>query len=275
MNKVLRRFLFYLIGFLVAISYLSYRYLYLEGANDFHKEILVTAAFAVVIGCFTGIIEIVKAHGKYFWIALRCFLLIPNKKVYVSLSYLLRIKIPGDEKYFLVKGGKINQYQPVGGVYKLVGNKDLYKDWKASPKADGKNPKDLRFFVSAKFVPKIISWFYSRKDRETGVWREFSEELVETQILSATNFKSIRAEYLGTEENILCKQTRFKDEEYHTLIYDIFQIELNTKQLKEFKKLLKSSSFNEKYAFVSEDDIKKECFNEHKTRIGQHAKYIS
>ena len=104
--------------------------------------------------------------------------------------------------------------------------------------------------------------------------REFSEELVETNILSADKFKSIRAEYLGTEENILCKQTRFKDEEYHTLIYDIFQIELGTKQLKEFKKLLKSSSFNEKYAFVTEDDIKKECFDEHKVRIGQHTKYI-
>lgn len=247
---------------------------YFLDVNDFHKEILVAGAFASIIACITGIAEIVKTQGKYFWVALRCFLLIPNKKVYVSLSYLLRIKIPGVEKYFLVKGIKINQYQPVGGVYKLVGNKDLEKDWKACYKADGKNPKDLRFFVSAKFIPKIISWFYSQKDREIGVWREFSEELIETQILSSDNFKSIKAEYLGTKENILCKQTRFKDEEYHTLIYDVFQIELSTKQLKEFKKLLKSSAFNEKYTFVTEDDIKKECFDEHKVRIGQHTKHI-
>lgn len=274
MNKELRRFLLYLTVFLLSIGYLAYRYLHLRNVNDFHKEILVAGAFAFIIACITGIAEIVKAQGKYFWIALKCFLLIPNKKVYVSLSYLLRIKIPGDEKYFLVKGTKINQYQPVGGVYKLVGNKDLEKDWKASPKADGKNPKDLRFFVSAKFIPKIISWFYSLKDREVGVWREFSEELIETQILSANNFKSIKTEYLRTKENILSKQTRFKDEEYHTLIFDVFQIELNTNQIKIFKKLLKNSAFNEKYAFVTEDDIKKECFDEHKIRIGQHTKHI-
>ncbi|MEY8781104.1 hypothetical protein AB9K32_11800 [Allomuricauda sp. XS_ASV26] len=274
MNNSIKRFVVYLVGLFISIGYLLFRYKFLKDVNDFHKEILVASAFAVIISCLTGIVEIAKAQGKYFWIALKCFLLIPNKKVYVSLSYLLRIKIPGEEKYFLVKGSKINQYQPVGGVYKLVGNKDLYKDWKASPKADGKNPRDLRFFVDAKFLPQIINWFYSRKDREIGVWREFYEELVKTQILNADNFKSIRAEFLRTKENILCKQTRFENEVYHTLIYDVFQIELSSKQSKEFNKLFKTDNFNEKYAFVTEDDIKRECFDEHKTRIGQHTKYI-
>ncbi|WP_214112947.1 SMODS-associated NUDIX domain-containing protein [Aequorivita echinoideorum] len=273
MSSELKRFFGYVVGFCLAIGYLIYRYFFLNPVTDFHKEILVAFAIAIITACLMGIYETIKCQGKYFWIALKCSLLIPNKKVYVSLSYLLRIKIQGNELYFLVKGSKINQYQPVGGVYKLVGNKDIYKDWEAYPKSDIKNPKDLRFFVRAKHIPNIIQWFKSRKDREIGVWREFFEELVETKILKPENFKTIRAEYLGTHENILNKQNRFSDETYHTLIYDIFQIELNQDQLNQFNNLLDANRFTEKYAFVTKDEIEKECFNNHKFKIGQHAKF--
>ncbi|WP_339896338.1 hypothetical protein [uncultured Algibacter sp.] len=205
---------------------------------------------------------------------IRCWLFIPNKIVYVSLSYLIRIKVAGTEKYFLVKGNKINQYQPVGGVYKLVGNKDIYKEWEASVKPDSKNPRDLRFFIKAKYLPDVLKWFKSGKDREVGVWREFHEELIDNGILTSGNFKSIRAEYLYTREKLLSKETRFNNETYHALAYNIFSIELNSTQLEELKQLQEKKSFTKKYAFVSEDEINKECFNNSKTRIGQHTKHI-
>jgi hypothetical protein len=174
----------------------------------------------------------------------------------------------------LVRGSKIDQYQPVGGVYKLVGNKCIIKEWEAEPKSDKKNKKDLRFFVKAKYLPKIIKWFKSGKDREVGIWREFFEELVETKIVSKKNFSTINAEQIKTVNKLLIKENRFKDETYHTLIYNIYSVELNNKQTKELEKLMTSNPITNDYAFVTRDEIKKECFNNSKTRIGQHTKYI-
>jgi hypothetical protein len=273
MSKELKRFFGYVIVLFSAVGYLVYRYFYLSPVTDFHREILVTCAFAILSTCALGIYETIKCQGKYFLTAVRCSVFIPNKETYVSLSYLMRIKLSGAERYFLVKGSKVDQYQPVGGVYKIIGNKDIYKEWEAHPKSDKKNPDDLRFFVKAKYVPEIIRWFKSRKDRETGVWREFYEELLETKIVSQENFQTIRAEYLCSHENILSKQNRFKSEQYHTLIYDIFQIELSPEQFEELNKLLAKKTFTKHYAFVTKDEIEKECFNEHKLKIGQHTKF--
>jgi hypothetical protein len=274
MKSIKYRFFGYLFAIIASIGYLIYRYYNLDNATDFHKEVLVPTAIGFIITATVGIYELAKSNGKYFWLAIKCWLLIPNKIVYVSLSYLIRIKLPGSERYLLVKGSKINQYQPVGGVYKLVGNKDIRKDWSASVKPDAKNPRDLRFFIKAKYLPDVVKWFKSGKEREVGVWREFREELIDNKILTDENFKSIRAEYLYTRENLLSKQNRFQNEKYHSLVYNIFNIELNETQLDELKSLEQNKIFTKKYAFVTEDEISKECFNNNKTRIGQHTKHI-
>ncbi|MCK0145824.1 hypothetical protein MWU78_09230 [Arenibacter sp. F26102] len=274
MRNLKYRFFGYFFAIIVSIVYLVYRYFILENASDFHKEILVTTAIGFIMTAVVGIYEIAKNNGKYFWLTVKCWLFIPKKIVYVSLSYLIRIKLSGTERYLLVKGSKINQYQPVGGVYKLVGNKDIYKDWQASIKPDAKNPKDLRFFIKAKYLPDVLKWFKSSKDREVGVWREFQEELIDSGILKSENFKSIRAEYLYSRENLLSKQTRFKNETYHALVYNVFNIELSEEQVQEVINLEKNKLFTKKYAFVTEDDISKECFNNSKIRIGQHTKHI-
>ncbi|MGJ8592206.1 MAG: hypothetical protein ACSHXF_06640 [Aquaticitalea sp.] len=274
MKNVKYRFIGYLIAFIVSIIYLSIRYFIWKDVSNFHSEVWVPVAVGFIMTSVAGVYEIIKSNGEYFWVAIKCWLQIPNKLVYVSLSYLIRIKLDGTERYFLVKGGKINQYQPVGGVYKLVGNKSIKKDWDASIKPDSKNPRDLRFFIKAKHLPDVLKWFESGKDREIGVWREFREELLDTGILKEENFKSIRAEYIRTENNILSKETRFKNETYHTLVYEIFDIELNSAQLAELQGLESAKLKTKKYAFVTEDEIKKECFNKSKTRIGQHTKKI-
>lgn len=274
MKSIKYRFFGYFFAILISVVYLIYRYFFLENSSDFHKEILVPIAIGFIMTAIVGIYEIAKKSGKYFWLAIKCWLFIPNKFVYVSLSYLIRIKLQGTERYLLVKGSKINQYQPVGGVYKLVGNKDIYKEWNASVKPDSKNPRDLRFFIKAKYLPDVLKWFKSGKDREVGVWREFHEELIDNGILTSKNFKSIRVEYLYAKENLLSKQTRFNNESYHSLVYNIFSIELNEGQFKELSNLEQYKLVTKKYAFVTEDEISKECFNNSKTRIGQHTKHI-
>lgn len=274
MEKGVKKFIIYVLVFIMSLSYLFIRYIILKEVSDFHKELLVPIAFAGITSPILGIYEIFTAYGKDFLTAIKCSVFIPNKKVYVSLSYLLRIKLDGSEKYLLVRGSKIDQFQPVGGVYKLVGNKSIIKEWEAEPKSDKKNQKDLRFFVKAKYLPKIIKWFKSGKDREVGIWREFFEELVETKIVSKKNFSTINAEQIKTVDKILIKENRFKDETYHALIYNIYSVELNNKQTKELEKLMASNSITKDYAFVTRDEIEKECFNNSKTRIGQHTKYI-
>lgn len=274
MEKELKRFSLYIIIFLGSIIYLLYRYIYLVTPTDFDKEILVPLAFSGGTSSLVGLFEIIYSHGKKFFTVLKCLYFIPNKKVYVSISYLLRIKLSGREKYLLVKGKKIDQFQPVGGVYKLVGNKSIEKDWKAQPKADKDNPKDLRFFISAKYIPSVLKWFESGLDREVGVWREFQEELIETGIVNASNFKTIKAEKISTKYKLLNKENRFKDESYHTIIYDTFSLELNQQQSEELNNLLDMNVFNEKYAFVTKEEIEKECFDDSKKRIGQHTKNI-
>ncbi len=37
---------------------------------------------------------------------------------------------------------------------------------------------------------------------------------------------------------------------------------------------MKNNSITNDYAFVTRDEIEKECFNNSKTRIGQHTKHI-
>lgn len=274
MGKEGKRLIIYFVILIVSTIYLFVRYFVLTNVSDFHKETLVGLAVAGVTSSVVGFYEIINSYGHYFWKALNCSIFIPNKKVYVSLSYLLRIKLHGSEKYLLVRGSKIDQYQPVGGVYKLVGNKCIIKEWEAEPKSDKKNQKDLRFFVKAKYLPKIIKWFKSGEDREVGIWREFFEELVETKIVSKKNFSTINAEQIKTVDKLLIKENRFKDETYHTLIYNVYSVELNNKQTKELVKLMTSNPITNDYAFVTRDEIKKECFNNSKTRIGQHTKYI-
>lgn len=274
MKKEIIRTIIYFTLAVIAVSYLIFRYFMMTAPSDFHIEGLVPAAFSVIFYSVASINELVKCHGTYFWTAIRCRIFHPTSKVYVSLSYLLQIKTSGDNLYFLVKGNKIDQYQPVGGVFKIVGSKNIEKDWNAQLKTDKANPRDLRFYVQASKIPEIIQWFKSEKDRETGVWREFREELIDTGIVSEENFKTTNVEFLRTEECILKKETRFDNEKYHTLIYKVYRIELTPEQENEFNRLKTEDKFTEEYAFVERKDIESECFDEHKKRIGQHTKYI-
>lgn len=51
-----------------------------------------------------------------------------NQEYRMSISYLFKIKI--DNRYFLVKGDHIEQYQPIGGVYKYYESfKENFNKW--------------------------------------------------------------------------------------------------------------------------------------------------
>ena len=238
-------------------------------------------SFAVISTVFFS--SIAGIHGFYasnkdsIFLAIRC-LFNRNEKVYVSLSYLLKIKLKGSNKYLMVRGGKIpNQYQPVGGVYhKFSSITEKWNTWEASEaRNDPKNSDDLRFFTKKKHLPEIRKWFYSGKNREIGVWREFCEELIESEILPNDAFRTIKPEFVKSHEASLIKRKGINETQF--LIYNIFCIHLSDEQEEALVTLNNSTPMTEKYVFVNEVELDKELFirNEKEYQLGYHARYLN
>lgn len=101
-----------------------------------------------------------------------------NKKIRVSCAYLFQIKQDG--KYLLIQGNRIDQYQPVGGVYKYYNS---FKEVKSKLELKDESEShfyengDLRLITKGKYLVKFIDWFETRKNREITVIRELFEEL--------------------------------------------------------------------------------------------------
>ncbi|TDL88736.1 hypothetical protein E2R55_16340 [Vibrio vulnificus] len=177
-----------------------------------------------------------------------------NRDIRVSISYLFRIKI--DDKYFLVYGNRIDQYQPVGGVYKY------YEEAKSNfsklnikdddcIEIDQSSKNDLRIRVPGKNLMKFIKWFRSMECREVSHHREFLEELIEPGVLSSNNFLYLDYSYINSIIDGIKYDDHFKC--YQLLIADIYELKLSKKQIEEFKKLIDKESNG--YIWVDEDLI--------------------
>lgn len=163
---------------------------------------------------------------------------IRNEDVRFSISYLIRIKIPGTSKFLLVRGNRIKeQFQPVGGVYQKYGGFSDFYDWgyKEDTKigVDHISKKDLRFFVKGKHTVGVIKWFEKCKDREVGFEREFREELLNTRILDKEVFENVEFSKIRKVMKL------FSYSDFHqcreVMIYDI--VELNPNSLEQEKAL--------------------------------------
>lgn len=198
---------------------------------------------------------------------------INDKKVRMSLSYLFQIKDNG--KFLMIQGNRIQQYQPVGGVYKYY---DTFNDIKQELEiSDESNQyffedKDLRFELPGKNVIKVLDWFKTQKNRETTVSREFIEEIIESGILDMEDLKEVQFEYVNTKETGLQYSEYFKIDEF--LSYDIFRVTLSDKAM---EKLRKNVACNSKFLWVSQNDINRKniYINGQAVKIGEHAKYIT
>ena len=135
---------------------------------------------------------IVSSHFlKIAWYSLRTW----RSRVRISASYLYRIRV--DDKYLLVKGQRFDQFQPVGGVYKVHPSssgrrRDLgvLDDDLLVP--DDVSDGDLRVRVLGKNLLPFVRWFEEGRGRETDGWREFYEELIATDLLPREVFRVIK-----------------------------------------------------------------------------------
>jgi len=198
--------------------------------------------------------------GRLLPIAFQC--MFSNKRIRISASHLIRIKI-GD-RFLLVKGSKINQWQPVGGVYKT------YKDTEStladlSVKYDDENTphspgceRDLRINIPRRNVIKFMRWFDSGKERESEPWREFYEELVETNILSSDDFKFIFARHIRRHRTSIHYSEHFEQDEI--LMADIFEL-VPTEEQKKALQALPAADDEDRYILLTHEDIKRRGFD--------------
>lgn len=212
------------------------------------------------------------------------FTKIKHEDVRFSISYLIRIKIPGSSKFLLVRGHRIkDQLQPVGGVYKKLNGFSEFEKWgykldcsSKGIKTDDISENDLRFRVKGKYALDVIKWFETRKDRETTYEREFNEELIDD---------------LGFDKSIFYKKS-FREVQkvmkvfnystfhscYEVLIYDIVEFVPTPDQEEELKKLLiNPRQLGDELMVVDISEIERLLVIENEeqiAKIGEHTKYL-
>lgn len=212
------------------------------------------------------------------------FTKIKNEDVRFSISYLIKIKIPGTSKFLLVRGHRIKeQLQPVGGVYKKLNGFSEFEKWgykedcgSRGIKTDDISKDDLRFRVKGKFTTDVIKWFESRKNRETTFEREFIEELVEDHGFD----KNIFSSKTFREVHKVMKIFNYSDfhQCHEVLIYDIVEFIPTKEQEQELKKLLEiPRKLADGFMIVDISEIERLVVLENEdqiAKIGVHTKYL-
>ena len=174
--------------------------------------------------------------------------------VRVSFAYLYRIKV--GNKYLLIKNDRgTGKYQPIGGVYKILGNeklnlKKLYNvmdDDKID--IDESSRDDYRFRIENKHLRKFMCRFDKTNEREQihNLGREFKEELIEKGIV---NWNRISYRYCGRHISNFRFGEHFQC--YELLLADVVELLPTPEQEFDLKCLLKQHSDIYRYATAKE-----------------------
>lgn len=190
----------------------------------------------------------------------------------ISFAYLYRIKI--GNKYLLVKNERgTGKYQPVGGVYKMLGDEKIELRNRFQAKDDNKIPidessrDDYRLRIENKYLRRFIRRFNFVANREhvSNLSREFREELVSKGIV---NWGEISYRYCGRHMTKLKFGEHFQI--YELLLADVVELIPNLEQEKDLQKLMMQQS--DIYRFVTAEEIKSLGVN---TKIGYLTETIS
>lgn len=196
-----------------------------------------------------------------------------NQDIRFSIAYLYKIKI--NNKYLLIKGSKIEQLQPVGGVYKVCSSFSTIER-KLNIIFENERgfyeQEDLRFCTKGKNISKVLNWFDSRENREVTVYREFYEEIIKNDILPIEVLSSMRIEFLKQIKPKMSYSKHFKKNEI--LLFDIYEIHLANEYIDMICRDVKEK--NDLIKLVDREDIEKECvdISGKSFKIGAHSQYI-
>ena len=191
-----------------------------------------------------------------------------NKKIRLSCAYLFQIKQDG--KYLLIKGNRIEQYQPVGGVYKYYNSFSEVKsqlELKDESESHFYENGDLRLITKGRYLVKFLDWFETKKDREITVIRELIEELQPAEISVEKLVKNVQIEYLKTiKEEIRFSQHFQMDEQK---IFNIYEAKIPS----DIINIVLSS---DRYCLVEAEEIERLCCTRDglSKKISETAKYV-
>jgi hypothetical protein len=226
---------------------------------------LISSGICFLIGIFAANYKIIVLFLKSLihW----------NKDVRFSIAYLYKIKI--NDKYLLIKGSKIEQLQPIGGVYKTCSSfstieRKLNIIFESEQGFYERN--DLRFCTKGKNIRKVLKWFDSRENREVAVYREFYEEIIKNNVLPIEVLSSMEIEFLKQIKPKMSYSKHFKKNEI--LLFDIYEIHLTNEDVDMICKYVEEK--NDLIKLVAREDIEKECINIRgkSFKIGSHSQYI-
>lgn len=192
------------------------------------------AGFFLGVGGSASIALLDKApSNKYHWKLLWHIVRHPRSRVRVSMSYLFRIRSSG--KYLLIRGSRFpDQFQPVGGVYKVLpsGISRLRTELRALDDdlipIDQGSDNDLRVRVPTNRLLRFLDWFDSGLDRECTPTREFYEELIAPGLLPSAHFEVLDVQFIRRHYEPL----RFSDyaKSNELLVADIYELALDGAQ---------------------------------------------
>lgn len=190
-----------------------------------------------------------------------------NKEIRISCAYLFRIKYK--DKYVLIKGERIDQYQPIGGVYKYFPSfKHMKEKLEITDEQETSffEENDLRIRTKGKYISKFIDWFDTRENREVLVNRELIEEVGLADDINNYLLSETKVEFIKQFREEITYSKHFKVNEIK--IFDIFDLEIPDELLKEIIE-------QENIELVGKRDIEKECVDiDSKSRkISMTAKY--
>lgn len=173
----------------------------------------------------------------------------------ISFAYLYRIKI--GNKYLLVKNERgTGKYQPVGGVYKLLGKEKMELRNRYKVKDDNKIPldrssrDDYRLRLENRYLRKFVKRFDRKAEREQiyNLSREFREELIEKGII---NWSQITYRFCGRHMTELHFGDHFQY--YELLLADVVELVPTPEQEADLELLVKQQS--DIYRFATADEI--------------------
>lgn len=191
-----------------------------------------------------------------------------NKNIRLSCAYLFQIKKEG--KYLLIKGNRIEQYQPVGGVYKYYNSFNEVKsklELKNESESRFYENGDLRLVTKGKHLVKFLDWFDSKKNREVTVIRELIEELQPAEISVEKLIKNVQIEYLKTIKEEIKYSKHFQMDEQK--IFNIYEVKIPPD-------MLDTILGSDRYCLVETEEIERLCCTRDglSKKISETAKYI-
>jgi len=148
----------------------------------------------------------------------------------VSGTGFARLRGPHDTYALLLNKGRLTRdgdriLSPIGGGFDLLPGGKQYLEKLGAEHFEGHDHNELRCQVPDAQIPRVIAWFERRHQRETTVWRELMEELVEeTGILTLSGLRDGYVERYACGRRHEARTTRNVPNKQTTYLMETFDV---------------------------------------------------